>query len=79
MINEIIINPDGCRTLIGSLACRFVSKLELPKVCRLSDDEKFFVFEVTPEDKVICRAGQSTRDGAMRYMAPNRVLVWRDA
>lgn len=79
MINEIIINPDGCRTLIGGLACRFVSKLKLPNVFKLSDDEKYFVFEVTPDDKVVCRAGQSTRDGAMRYMSESRVLVWRDA
>lgn len=78
-MNEIILRESG-NTYVGELANKFsFHKFSLPKVTKLSPDERFHVFEViTDTGEVIHRAAQSTRELALTYMADNRVLVWRE-
>lgn len=82
MVNEIIVNPDGCCTVCGDLAHKLwdYGQGAFPRVkcCR----NNFYVFQPPCEDSDIAaarewdmRAGQSTREGAMRYMDSGRVLV----
>lgn len=77
MNNEIIVHKDQCFTLVGALAHKlaFESRSEVP--CFQAGRNKFFVMEAPQSigDFWILRAGQSTREGALRYMTENRVLV----
>lgn len=78
MDNYIILRESG-NTYFGAIASKFAYRLKLPKIFRLPDDEKYYVFEVMPDDSVVLRAGQSALEGARQYTGPNRVIVWRDA
>lgn len=80
MQNEIIIHPDKNRTIIGKLAheLAFHRWEELIKYDpKIESRPRFTVVEIPElqEDEIIIRAVQNTREGAMRYMKENRVLV----
>lgn len=77
--NEIILSPKG-NTYVGPLSQLFVSRLKLPKVFVLdSNTELFHVFQVMDDGRVIQRAAVSSRLTADKYMAPDRVCVYRNA
>lgn len=80
MKNKIIIHPDKNRTIIGKLAheLAFHRWEELLKYdSEIESRPRFTVVEIPElqEDEIIVRAGQSTREGAAKYMKENRVLV----
>jgi hypothetical protein len=77
MDNYIILRASG-NTYFGALASKFSYRLKLPKIHRLCESEKVYVFEVMPDDSVVLRAGQETQEAAGVYMGPNRVMVWRE-
>lgn len=75
MIEEIIIAADGCRTICGALAHRlaFHHAGEFPEwQC---GNNCYFVMHLSNAGQVHMVAGQSTREGAKRYMGDNCVLI----
>lgn len=76
MLNHIVIDATNCGSFFGPLASRYVANWELRK--RIDElyeaaqrsRNRYFVLEGRT-----CRAAQSTRKGAERYMTPETVLV----
>lgn len=80
MKNEIIIDQNGNKTVIGKVAHEFYFYLngESPKVFKLTQDEKFFVFEQMDKFHYVHRASLTNKQVALNYMGKNRILVYRE-
>jgi hypothetical protein len=75
MRNHILLDvSSNTGSFFGKEAQPYVCHDELRKlldgIVACHGNNRFFVLE-----RNIIRAGQETREGALRYMAPNRVLV----
>ena len=76
MVNEITIDKRDEGTYFGPLASRYAYKPELRRrvteclEAAIRSDNRYFVL-----DGVTVRAAQSTRSGAMNYMADDFVLL----
>ena len=74
MRDEIIVDADGNATVCGPLAtcvwgyCRG----EFPR--KACGNNRFFIVERLNQENIV-RAAQTTRDAALDYMGPGRVLV----
>lgn len=73
-MNEIIIQPDGSRTICGEEAHKMANSPEWANIAAQIEHERFFVFEGQ-----ILKAVQSTIRGAHSYLNPDRVLVYYHA
>lgn len=71
--NEIIISQDGTMLIVGPQAHSHAKlfRKELLTL-RAITRNRFYVYEVSNS---ICRAAQSTKEGAMQYMSQDRILV----
>lgn len=78
MDNYIVVNPSG-NTYFGPLAHDVLYKrVKLGPYFKLDADERFFVYEFI-DGRAILRAGCNTQEKAMRYMGPNRLMIWEEA
>lgn len=64
-MNHIIISKDDCATIIGSEAHKLKDHIRTQQ-----GDNRFFVY-----DGQTLVAAQPTKESAMRYMTPERVMV----
>lgn len=71
-MNEIIILPDGSRTICGEVAHKLANSPEWQGVESQIESGRFFVFE----GKVL-KAAQATIRGAHSYMNPDKTLVYK--
>ena len=75
MINHIVLDvASNTGSFFGKAAQPYVYHNELRKlldnIVASHGSNRFFVLE-----RNIIKAGQTTREGALQYMAPNRVLL----
>lgn len=78
-MNEIIILPDGSRTISGEVAHILASHSSWKAIEEQTEAGRFFVYEQPQETggEWVLRAAQSTVRLAASYMSPDRVLVYR--
>ena len=80
MVDVIVIDKNGKKNPSGPMAQRLLDLVRENHNGRFPDLKQkthFHVFEITGNRPVL-RAAQRTKRLALRYMLPDRVLVYRD-